>query len=153
AFPIIATALDESRNRRAANLKNGGQAPDRPLSGRSGNAEGFAEEIGIGRTLIFQAQKVHELFQDAKKYPFENEFSKTVNQTLSEHFEPLILEGEIGLGACLAGIAGLFACPRGDKRPETPGGYFTLIKDGWKQIAYRYRHWKGLDDATKKKMP
>lgn len=92
AFPLLETALTESNARRIKNLKNPNVSPKVTQLLSVKNTEELAAELGFTRPLFYQARDIHAAF--AKK------------PELRDQFEPRILEGEIGLGACLAGIAG-----------------------------------------------
>lgn len=104
AQPFFERALDEGKKRRLENLKRGDESPDRQLRILSGNTEAAAEQLGINRQFLFSARNIHGHF---KKEP-----------ALREHFEPLILSGEMGLGQVLQGIAGWEATkgkPKGER--------------------------------------
>lgn len=103
AFPFWEAALKESKARRLANLKKGALLPDSPLAGLSGKStvEEFSEYMGVDRKRFFEARNVH------------GHFSKHAD--MKEHFEPLLLSGEMSLGAVLQGIAGWLSTKGKDK--------------------------------------
>lgn len=115
AWPLMEPAFEESRRRRVENLKKGQQIPESGLRPLSGTAAALAEQFGIDRKVLFEAQKVHQEFaRDEKRYAFETE-DGVQELTLREYFEPRILRAPIGgehesnrplgLGAVIAGIA------------------------------------------------
>ena len=96
AFPHIEPVLKEAQARKMECLKRGAQAGDearRLLSGLRGaqTAEEISDALGIGRNFLFSARDMTGQFEK--------------NLELQAHFEPLIIAGEMGLGAVLQGIA------------------------------------------------
>lgn len=88
---------------------------------------------GFSRDLYFQAKGVHEVF--AKR------------DDLRSEYESRILAGEIGLGACLAGLAGKQATEgksRNDRPPE------LLLRAGLSDLRKRAELWDRLDEEARK---
>lgn len=88
---------------------------------------------GFSRDLYFQAKALHEAF--AKR------------ADLREDLEPRILVGDIGLGACLAGIAGKDATEgktRTDRAPE------QLIFDGFADLKTRFSRWEKIEPQARR---
>ncbi len=93
--PLLKPAIEESRRYRESNLKQ--LATDSSLSELSKNktVEAMADGLGFGRTVFFQALKIHEKFAE--------------NPELKQQFEEQILTGILGLGGAIQAIAGKLA--------------------------------------------
>ena len=119
-------------------------------------ADELAEDLGIGRNLLFEARKVRTAFADRKKHSFlvsgGPKDGDIVECTLKDWFEPRILRapigGEhevnrpIGLGAVIAGIAGLESTkdkPRED-RPQLELFSRSVIESATAQ----YKYWSQM---------
>ncbi|HWD20484.1 MAG TPA: hypothetical protein VHB20_14525 [Verrucomicrobiae bacterium] len=131
SYPLMATAFEEAKQRRLQILRGAtGESTLNRLSYES--AEQLAQEIGVSRALFFQAADLHQKF--AKK------------PDLRTDFEPQILSGEIGLGACIAGIAGQEST-KGQKREDD--SQLELFKDGLSVVATRFKYWTKFDPEQK----
>jgi hypothetical protein len=133
AFPLFASALAQGRKRRLENLKKGEKFADSSLSALSGGAqtvEDLADALGIGRTGLFAARNIHGYFKK--------------NAEMKAHFEPLILRGEMGLGAVLQGIAG-WRSTKGQSRSERE--QLLLWQEKIKGFGDP-RKWAGWDKAS-----
>lgn len=95
--------------------------------------EDLAERCGFGRDLYFQAKKAHEIF---RRRP-----------DLREHFEPLILTGQVGLGAAIAGCAGQEATAGKSRNTQPPE---QLLLAGFEAIEVRFRAWDKLEGAARR---
>jgi hypothetical protein len=150
-FPIIEPAFNESKERRLRNLRRGQQAPESTLGVLSGTTvEEFAERIGLSRMLLFQAKEVRAEFdKDTARYEFQDEPKP---MTLREYYEPRLLSyGEdkpLGLGAILAGIAGLRATG-GKHRPDPK--QLELFESALDTLKTRFSYWKRFDEAARSK--
>jgi len=93
--PLMKPAIEESRAYRQNNLKQ--LAADSALSELSKNktVEAMADGLGFGRTVFFQALKIHKKFAETPE--------------LKKQFEERILAGELGLSGALQAIAGKLA--------------------------------------------
>jgi hypothetical protein len=92
----------------------------------------IAARLGFARDLFYQAAKVHEAFER--------------RPDLRAQFEPRILAGEVGLGACVAGIASSEATTGATRVDRTP---FTLIKSTFEALRGRVtRGWEQLDRSV-----
>lgn len=88
---------------------------------------------GFSRDLYFQAKTLHQAFD---KRP-----------DLREEYEPRILAGEIGLGACIAGLAGKEATAgnaRNDRAPE------QLVFDTFTDLRTRFSRWEKIEPSQRK---
>lgn len=142
-YPLMQHAFEESSRRRLENLKQHArtQAGLSPLAPKT--VDEMAEQIGIGRATFFQAKAVHEAFaRDTGKYEFEVD-GETRLLTLKEYFEGRILDREepAGLGAVLAGIAGMKAT-KGKAKPQPKQmelfeAAFDAVKIRWERIRER----------------
>jgi hypothetical protein len=94
----------------------------------------LAADYGIEKTLLDQARRVHEIFARRKDLKAEN--------------EPLILAGDIGMGAYLAGIAGREAT-EGKKRQDADA--LTLLSRGFKDLSVRFAKWDTIPDELRAK--
>jgi hypothetical protein len=150
-FPVIEPAFNESRERRLRNLRKGQQTPESALSALSGTTvEDFADRIGVGRRLLMQAKEVRtELERDTAQYEFQDEGEP---MTLKEYYEPRLLsygeEKPLGLGAILAGIAGLRATG-GKHRPDPK--QLELFESAFDTLKTRFSYWKKFDEAARSK--
>ena len=97
------------------------------------SAEAIAAKLGFGRDLFFQARDLHKRFA---KSP-----------ALREEFEPRVLTGEIGLGACIAGIAGKEATD-GKQRPQYE--MQELLSQAFRTVSIRVkREWEKIPAAAR----
>jgi hypothetical protein len=132
AFPLLEKALDESNRRRIENLKNPNKSPKATQSLSVRNTEQMAKDLGFCRDQFYQAREVHGLFKS--------------NPALKADFEPKILSGEIGLGACIAGIAGKLATDGKSKRLHEQMELFT---DAFDTLKTRFSYWQRFDAKQK----
>jgi hypothetical protein len=94
----------------------------------------LAAEYGIERTLLDQARRVHEIFARRKDLKAEN--------------EPLILAGDLGMGAFLAGCAGKEATA-GKERKDAPPA--TLLARSFKDLSIRFApdRWNAIPEPER----
>lgn len=93
----------------------------------------IAAQLGFARDLFYQAAKVHEIF--------------ATRPDLRAQFEPRILSGEVGLGACVAGLASSLATTGGKRRDRTPyqlltdtfGALKSRFAAGWEKLELSHR--------------
>jgi ParB-like nuclease domain len=88
---------------------------------------------GFSRDLYFQAKSLHQAFG---KRP-----------DLREEYEPRILAGEIGLGACLAGLAGKEATHGGNRNDRPPE---QLVFDTFTDLRNRFSRWEKIEPTHRK---
>ena len=116
AYPHLGPAFEYARQRKLKQIKD-----SEVVSAETTEAtvEDLAAALGIGRNLLFEAQKVHKEFSDKKTYSFNvrggPHDGDVVECTLKAWFEPKLLQpfvgGEhevnrpLGLGGIMAGIA------------------------------------------------
>jgi len=148
--PLIDQAFTAAKHKRLENLANSQCFPKVSSGDSHKTAEELATEIGIGRNLLFEARKVHELFADKKTYTFNQvggaKDGSIVECTLREWFEPRILKAPIGgeheqnrplgLGGVIAGIASV---KEGNKGKFDPKGanQLELFTNGLNALAGR----------------
>lgn len=135
AFPFYEPALKESNKRRLENLRNPNVSSKATQLLSAKNTEQFAEALGFNRTFFYQARDIHAAFF---KTP-----------ALKAEFEPRILAGEIGLGACLAGIAGKLAT---DGKARRATEQLELFEDAFDILKMRFSYWQKFDTAQKAQM-
>jgi hypothetical protein len=121
SFPVIA----------ARRFANGGDR--KAQSTESTVLDDLARQLGFSRDLFFQARNLHEVFE---KRP-----------DLRDEYEPRIMAGEMGLGACLAGIAGRVAT-EGKNRNHTSKG--DLLRQSFKQLEIRFTYWAEMADQERR---
>jgi hypothetical protein len=97
------------------------------------SAEEACARFGFSRDSYFRAAKAHEIF---RRRP-----------DLREHFEPLILTGQVGLGAAIAGCAGHDAT-KGQARNTQPPEQLLLA--GFEVIEVRFRAWDKLEGTARR---
>ena len=145
AYPILEEAMMEAKRRRVAWLKSA----KTPMISRSSSektipsntVETLAYALGLGRNLLFQAQQVHERFEQ------DPEFKELMEPRILA--EPIGGEHEdlrpVGLGAVLAGWAG-----RKETKDEARGQIqlclrFRKCLDGLKHWASHWDKFEGQD--------
>lgn len=161
AYPMLASLFEVARAVRIENIKKS------PISSivssgddRGKTVEELAENLGMKRNLLFEAKRVHtEFAKDRNLYEFKidggGQDGAVVEQTLKDHFEPLILRQQvdseqiqnrpIGLGGVLKAIGSVRAYDKaGGVRPPTD--QLDLFESGLK----RFRYWNDLTDEHKK---
>lgn len=160
AFPLLQPAWQEAQRRRLEMLKKGKNANVSPSSTErttGKTVEGFASENGFGRTLFYQAAELHKLFAKADaecaawdaKHPGADTLKgglQTQPIDLRSHFEQKLLDGEIGLGAALAGIAGL-QTTKGKVKPVY--AQLELFEEAIETLEKRFKYWVGFDESAK----
>jgi hypothetical protein len=146
-FPLLKPAFEGCRARSLANLKKG-SVPTLTQS-TSGKIEDFCEFLGFDRKLYYQAKEAHELFEKADKAVADFEAkhgSKAESIDLRAHWEPRLLNGDLGLGAMLAGMAGQEAT-KGKAREDS--GQLSLFVDWVHETEVRFAKWDKLNDQEK----
>lgn len=131
--PLIEATV-AGHERRLSNLRRGANAAESASPARS--AGDYALSLGFSRDLLDQARRLHAAFEgDAE---------------LREQFEPQILDFDspIGLGACLAGIAGQKATKDTERKT---GAQLDLFTDAWGTLGKRFSYWTKLDDDDRRK--
>lgn len=150
AVPHLDQEFETSRARRLQNIAKNATNHDSPASGLSKTVDDLAEELGVGRSALFEARKVHQAFADKAIYQFNVTGGKrdgdVVECTLKEWFEPKILRppigGEheqnrpLGLGGVIAGIASV---KEGNKDKFSPkqNGQLELALGGFATMTSR----------------
>jgi hypothetical protein len=117
----------------AAALPHGGDRKSKSTQSTLIDTETLCSRSGFGRDLYFQARRVHEVF--ARR------------PDLREEYEPRILSGDMGLGACVAGLAGKEST-EGTKRQDRPPE--KLLIDGFQAIETRFRAWDKLEGSARR---
>lgn len=151
-YPLLQKGFEEARRRRLELLKkpNDSRSTLSVLPGKS--VEHFSEHIGVSRVVLFQAQQVHQAFhKDTAKYEFGDDDGPIRWMTLREYFEPRILEQEkpAGLGAVLAGIAGMKATKG---KGKTNPAQLQLFEEVFDTLTKRFTYWSKFDEESKRKM-
>lgn len=131
SYPLLVPALEESKQRRLANLKNGTKPGAFAVGAET--AETLAESIGVSRRLFFYAKEVHEIFaKDA-------EFKRLM--------EPNILSDDpeecIGLGRVIAGYGGRTSTAGKTKHV---GEQLKLFTETVEESFIRIKYWQQLDE-------
>lgn len=155
AYPLLKTAHTEAVKRRLEILKNANKSSSSAQWTMGKTIEDFANENGFGRSLFFQAAELHKLFKKSDeecaeweaKHPKVDPALRTEGPiNLRSHFEQKLLDGEIGLGAVLAGIAGLTST-RGKAKPNY--GQLELFSEAFETLEKRFKYWNGFDERAK----
>ena len=147
---LIEQAFTASKHKRLENLANSQCFPKVSAETPFKTAEDLATEIGIGRNLLFEARKVHELFADKRTYTFNvvggSRDGSVVECTLREWFEPRILMAPIGgeheqnrplgLGGVIAGTASVKQGDKGKFNPKD-ANQLELFTSGLNALAGR----------------
>jgi len=152
AYPHLAPAFEIARINHLEKLRKGQCFPVVP-EGTTGakTVEELAVELGIGRTLFFEARDVHKKFEDTRKYPRVvqggPQDGADVELTLREWYEPRILRPPIGgehennrpmgLGAVIAGIASDRADIKKGGPPKEDDRQLQLFSNGLDQLFVR----------------
>lgn len=147
ACPHLEPAFEHARQRKLKQIKENSVVS----SGDYFNTvEDMANALGIGRNLLFEAQRVHQAFADKKIYTFNvrggAQDGEIVECTLKAWFEPKLLQpfvgGEhesnrpLGLGGILAGIASVKEGNRGKFDPKQ-ASQLDLFNRGFDQFISR----------------
>jgi hypothetical protein len=114
---------------------NGGDRKSASIQSTLVSAEDICDRLGFGRDLFFQARQVHEIFAQDADY--------------RAACEPLILEGHMGLGACIAGFAGR-AATRNKKKPKV--NYFSTCRTGLIAVKNAFKNWKHVPVEKRKEI-
>jgi hypothetical protein len=172
AYPLLKPAWEAARIRQAACLKKGAKTPDFPVlhSADYGarTVEDFAKERGLGQTYLFEAQKVHQLFEEfeSRRFKFTIQGGKHDGEiaelTLREYFEPRIIRQPIGgeheqnrpmgLGAVVAAIGYVISGKNftGAARPQYQFEQFEFWVKPIGSLQDGFRHWKKMPEKTRK---
>ena len=150
AAPLLNHAFAAARERHLENLRKGLISPSSAEATTVKTVDELAQEIGVDRSVLFEARKVHELLLDKKTYTFNVSGGaadgETVECTLKQWFEPRILRAPIGgeheqnrplgLGGVIAGIASV---REGNKDAFNPkhASQLDLFDSGWNAFAGR----------------
>lgn len=130
----LGPALEAAKVRRDEQLRTGGKVKLAPLP----TADEFAEQLHLGRNLLFQARRLHEVFADGKP-----------GAKLRKEWEPKILDAEdpVGLGAALAGIAGASAT-KGKGKPDRNSA-LNNWEAGWKNLVNPAKKFASWDEEQR----
>ncbi len=172
SYPLIEPALAEIKARQLKNLQQGvskvrntiesTDSSESPRCGLSANsAEELADDVGIGRSLFFMAQDVHQLF---RKHTSPRDLTDSdgileSGVTFRAFYEPRILRQEFdaegkrqspyGLGAVKAGIEGSLKNNGAAKAPVP--AQLELFNEGWELVGKRMRYWQDFKEPDKAK--
>jgi hypothetical protein len=147
AVPHLAPAFEIARQRRLKQIKDNSVVSSGDFFK---TVEEMGEVLGLGRNLLFEAQRVHTAFADKKIYTFNvcggKRDGEIVECTLKAWFEPKLLQpfigGEhesnrpLGLGGILAGIASIKEGNRGKFDPKQ-ANQLELFNRGFDQFIGR----------------
>jgi hypothetical protein len=122
--PLLEFAFEAASKRRLENLKNPNVSRKYPQDTIGKTVEDYADAIGVGRKLLFQARELHKAFDKRPE--------------LREQFEAKVLNGEIGLGAAVAGIAGQEATKA---KPKPEEDQLFLFEEAFDTLAKRFKYW------------
>lgn len=123
SYPVLA----------AMQTSHGGDRKSKSIQSTLKSAELIAYDLGFGRDLFFQAKQLHEKFAE--------------REDLREEYEPRILAGEIGLGACIAGLAGKQATAGGTRNDRPPE---QLVFATFSDLRSRFSRWEKIEPANRK---
>jgi hypothetical protein len=102
AFPALKTALDEAQTRAVEMLKKANVSPSAPLAPTVKSMDDIADQIGVGRDLLKEARRVHEIFTKDPAFKAQMEPRLLAEPIGGEHEQ----HRPVGLGAIIAGYAG-----------------------------------------------
>lgn len=122
SYPVIAALVPQ----------HGGNRKSKSTESTLKSADDLCDSLGFSRDLFFQAKQLHEAFAN--------------RPDLRAKFEGKILGGEIGLGACLAGIAGKESTER-QPRKDRPA--FELLGEAVEQMELRFAYWPKLEGSKR----
>lgn len=124
-FPLVADAADEVKKR--------GSKYFTWINALSTNEvlTALVERTGIGLRVYLQAKELHKIFAE--------------REDLKAKFEPEIIEGEIGLGAAVAGANYLIKGNKTGGAPKEVTKQLDLFTDGFKTMQTRYKYWDNFD--------
>jgi hypothetical protein len=148
AYPLIQSSLKESKDSRSTHIKPtaAGCVPSNKT------ADALAARYGVGRNLVFEAAKVHKLFEesdrkrDAYLQSVGPDQAAEAPANLRAEWEERIMSGDIALGACVAGIAGA-AKTKGKKRMAIDRP--RLFASAWKSVQAQGHHWDKLTEEER----
>ena len=109
------------------------------------------KRLGFSKDLFDQAKQLRVLFaKHTEKRSITSKETKTTvhNVTLREYYEPLILAGEIGLGAAYAGAQSSI---RNAVTPQIQRTQATLFELGLGTLRTRFVYWTELSEGEKSK--
>lgn len=134
--PLMEPVFAGATQRRLANLRKGSTEPAADGDATQRTAAEYALSLGFSRELLDQARRLHAAFAE--------------EPDLRDQFEPQILDFDspIGLGACLAGIAGQKATKDTERKT---GAQLELFTDAWGTLGKRFTYWTKLDDDDRRK--
>jgi hypothetical protein len=137
AYPLLEPMLAAGRERKTKILKAGEHSAQRALCGKTVGE--LAHEIGIGRRLIFYAQRIHKIFGQ--------------RPSLKATWEPRILANEhptaISLGALLAGVAGQDATAGKSRQDYGQMELFSKLTD---TLVVRFKKFGNLAEGDRVKV-
>ncbi len=157
---IVREVVESAEKRRLSNLKRGTKTLEKPLNIPKGTEcasgkgwDGLAERWGVSVRLVKQALQIRKVFELPSVAAHRFEFQDGSQQTLREHFEPLILDPEspMGLGEVLKGL-GWFVGPDGKPLSHGPPGRNTGLfywERAWGKWAQQCSRWAGLGEAER----
>jgi ParB-like chromosome segregation protein Spo0J len=125
SYPLLKPALEESKERRLQNLREGISPIVHSEHYRDATVADLADRIGIGRRLIFDAKTLHEACEG------DDELRSQVENSL-------YLDG-VGLGALIAGIAGRKATSGKERAPIQ---LFLGLPKAYKAVVTFAERWK-----------
>ncbi|HTH48669.1 MAG TPA: hypothetical protein VMB21_14245 [Candidatus Limnocylindria bacterium] len=139
AYPLIAPAREEARQRHLKQLQSGNGDPKSHGVAYGPKLEDFAGHIGVKLTLFKYAAQIHELFaEDAE---------------LKAEFEPKILVDGAGLGGLIAGIAS-HKKTKDKLRGKRAEEQLELFTESWSVLGKRLGYWGKLDvDSRERVLP
>ena len=140
-YPLMKPAFEAARQKKLEMLKKGNVSPS-SAQPTTGTVEEFATNVGIERSLFFDAKRVHELF--AKDAEFKAQMEPRILQ------EPVGGEHEkhrpMGLGAVIAGWAGRNSTLDQDRADR---GQMDLFGRGLQSWALRCNYLADFTSAQK----
>ncbi len=102
----------------------------------------FAEELGVGRSLFFEAKRVHEIFAKDEEYRALMEPRILAEMVGGEHEA----HRPVGLGAVIAGWGGRKTLDQARKDREQ----LELFTEGWGRAIRRFSYWAGFDPVARR---
>lgn len=140
-YPVLEPALEQLRKIKR-NQYSKGEIEESLLRRLSKTVADYADQIGIGRNLIFEAKKVHDIFAENPAYKAQMEPRLLAQPIGGEHeqFRP------VGLGAIVAGWHG----KKNEDRPLARSPQLELFTGAVGNVFKRFVYWTQMEPAQRR---
>lgn len=152
-YPLLEVGFEESRALRMKNLSNLESSKVHSVDFRADTVEEMAKELGISRSLLFLARKLHVAWEEGRiKVNSDKEGGegwykiKDVDSVRAGVEEGIYIHGH-GLGGEIAGIPGASITSGGPQRETWK--QLDLFTSVFKTAKVRWHYWDNFDDNQK----